>query len=364
MRSGRERKINLGIKCLKMSEATKTKERDVALDYIRVLAMLMIAFCHFFQIINSLELAFWLNVGVQIFLVLSARLLCEKDFRTGKEVLRFYGTRLVRIMLPVWIYLTAICGVLYIIKQPPSLISVVVYALGGAAFIKSGVLGLGHFWYLSIILIAYLITPLLAYFSQTIKKVKNWVVVLFFTITLLLLTALFFLLGNPSYGIHLSLFIIAYYVFQRQKEDTKWAEKGIKYVCIPMLLFVAARIVCSIVSIENWEHYVLYDATFVPTCKAVLGYWLFCVAYWLFSKERFQIGKKAIAVLSAVSFEIYITHQFIELAVYEYVPYCNSGTLFGGLLMFIVSAVLIAINTLVLHYCVILLKKGFVKLKK
>lgn len=340
------------------------KERDVAFDYIRVIAMLMIAFCHFFQIIHALELAFWLNVGVQIFLVLSARLLCGKEFKTRKEVLHFYGTRLVRIMLPVWIYLAAICGVLCIINKPPSLSSVVVYALGGAAFIKSGVLGLGHFWYLSIILIAYLITPLLAYFSDTIKKAKNWIVVLFFTITLLLLAGVFFLIGNISYGIHLSLFVIAYYVFQRQKEDTEWAKKGTKYVFIPMIILVAARIVCSIVGIEKWKYYALYDATFVPICKAVLGYWLFCVAYWLFSKERFQIGKKATTVLSSVSFEIYIVHQFIELAVYEYVPYCNSGTWFGGLLMFVLSVVLIAINTWVLHYCVMLMQKWGMKLKK
>ena len=58
-----------------MSEEQKIPQRDIAFDYIRVIAMLMIAFCHFFQIINSLEIAFWLNVGVQIFLVLSAKLL-------------------------------------------------------------------------------------------------------------------------------------------------------------------------------------------------------------------------------------------------------------------------------------------------
>ena len=126
------------------------RKRDFALDYIRVIAMLLIAFCHFFQIINSLEVAFWLNIGVQIFLVLSAKLLQKKRFNTTKDVLQFYGTRIVRIMLPVWIYLAAISVILIIIRQPPSIISVLVYALGGAAFIKGGVLGLGHFWYLSI----------------------------------------------------------------------------------------------------------------------------------------------------------------------------------------------------------------------
>jgi 4-hydroxybenzoate polyprenyltransferase len=64
------------------------------------------------------------------------------------------------------------------------------------------------------------------------QKAKNWIVVLFFTITLLLLAGLFFLIGNVSHGIHLSLFVIAYYVFQRQKEKKQWEGKGIKYVFV------------------------------------------------------------------------------------------------------------------------------------
>lgn len=137
-----------------MIEQMKIKQRDLALDYIRIIAMLMIVLCHFFQIIDCLEVAFWLNIGVQIFLILSAKLLCGKRFENGKQVIDFYKTRLIRIMLPVWIYLAAICLVLCVIKQPPSISAVIVYVLGGAAFIKSGVLGLGHFWYISIILIA------------------------------------------------------------------------------------------------------------------------------------------------------------------------------------------------------------------
>lgn len=347
-----------------MSEEQKIPQRDIAFDYIRVIAMLMIAFCHFFQIINSLEIAFWLNVGVQIFLVLSAKLLQKKRFKDGKDVLRFYGTRITRIMLPVWIYLAAICAVLVIIKQPPSLTAVIVYALGGAAFIKSGVLGLGHFWYLTIILIAYLLTPLLALFAEKMKRAKLWQFVVVLGVISLAFIGLFLCIGNPSYGVHLSLFIIAYYVFQKQTGDEEWAQKGARYTFIPMVVLVLIRIILSIVGIETWKYYGLYDAIFIPICKAVLGYWLLCAMYQIFSQKRCQICPKTIGYLSAVSFEIYITHQFIELAVFEYVPYCNSGTLLGALLMFTVSAVLIAINTVALHYCVIFIKKGVAKFRK
>lgn len=45
----------------------KTTSKDIALEYIRVIAMFLIVFCHFFQIINVLDIAFWLNIGVQLF---------------------------------------------------------------------------------------------------------------------------------------------------------------------------------------------------------------------------------------------------------------------------------------------------------
>ena len=340
------------------------RKRDFALDYIRVIAMLLIAFCHFFQIINSLEVAFWLNIGVQIFLVLSAKLLQKKRFNTTKDVLQFYGTRIVRIMLPVWIYLAAISVILIIIRQPPSIISVLVYALGGAAFIKGGVLGLGHFWYLSIILIAYLLLPLLSLFVREMNKAKPWVFAFILAGISLLLIGLFWLVATPAYGVHLSLFIAAYYLFQRSEGEEAFEKKCVKHALIPMIVSVIVRSTLTIAGIEGWEYYTVYDALCVPIFKAVQGYWLFCALYCLFSKEKCRVFPKAFRYLSEVSFEIYITHQFIELAVYEYVPYCNSGTILGALIMLVVSAVLIALNTWVLHYAVGLLQKGAKRLKK
>lgn len=340
------------------------KKKDLALDYIRAIAMLMIAFCHFFQILHSLELAFWLNIGVQIFLVLSAKLLQKKSFNTKRDALQFYKTRVVRIMLPVWIYLIAICTVLVVIQQPPSWISVIAYALGGAAFVKNGILGLGHFWYLTIILIAYLLTPVLAIFAKRMKEARRWIFVSILVMISLGLVSIFWLIATPAYGVHLSLFIVAYYLFQRQEQDRDWAKNGVKYVFIPMILSVAGRIACTIVGVEAWKYYTVYDALCIPIFKAVQGYWLFCALYCLFSQEKCRVFPKAIEKLSVLSFEIYITHQFIELAVYEYVPYCNSGTILGGMLMFVVSAVLIAINTVVLHYLVDLARKGGAKLKR
>lgn len=298
------------------------------------------------------------------FFLLSAKLLCKKKFNNGKEVLSFYGSRFLRVMLPVWIYLVAIVCVLWLIKYPLSVTAVIIYALGGAAFSPSGVLGLGHFWYITIILVAYLLVPLLSLFAEKMKGLKAvyyWGMLLGVSA---ILTAVFYFLGNASYGINLSLFVCAYYYFYRCGDLTNWAQTGMKQGWLPAAIFLLARIVLEIIGISNWEYYKLYDEIFVPLCKSVMGFWLFCALYSLFSLPSMQKCQKTVEYVSAISFDVYITHQFIELAVYEYVPYCNSGTLWGALLMLVISVVLIALNTLALHYLTIGVKKGVGLFKK
>ncbi len=332
-----------------MIDNVKKTQRDISLDYIRTVAMLMIVFCHFFQIINCLNLAFWLNTGVQIFLILSARLMYKKRFENWKQIFTFYKDKLIRIMLPVWIYLFAICAVLLLIKYPLSIKAAIVYALGGAAFIKSGVLGLGHFWYISIILIAYILVPVLSLFADRLKKAKLTAFIPVCIFALTFLVAIFYLVGNASYGVNLGLFVISYYVFSRYSDTENREKKMIKLIWLPTLVMIVARLLLEHFGVSEWKHYGVYDSVFVPICKSLLAFLVYSGIYVISSKTRCKWLDKIVLAVSAVSFEVYITHQFIELAVYEYVPYCNSGTLLSGVLMLAVSAVLIIINTIALR---------------
>ena len=58
-----------------MSEQVK---RDYAISYIRFIAMVMIIVCHFFQYYEN-ELAYWFNVGVEIFFIISGYLYASKN---------------------------------------------------------------------------------------------------------------------------------------------------------------------------------------------------------------------------------------------------------------------------------------------
>lgn len=121
---------------------------------IRLLAMLSIIACHFCQYYNS-EWAWWLNVGVQVFFIISGYLYGSKSI---DEPILWLKKRLVKILTPYYIFLTlAIVG--YIIVSPDIL---------GAGNIVSSYLvvgtikGISHLWFVSYILFCYIITPYLA----------------------------------------------------------------------------------------------------------------------------------------------------------------------------------------------------------
>ena len=62
-------------------------DRDYSISIIRVLAMLAIVACHIFQS-QDMSIAFWLNIGVQIFLFMSGFLYGKKTITNTSEWLK------------------------------------------------------------------------------------------------------------------------------------------------------------------------------------------------------------------------------------------------------------------------------------
>ena len=134
--------------------STEGGGKNSTISMIRLLAMLSIIACHFCQYYNS-EWAWWLNVGVQVFFIISGYLYGSKSM---DEPILWLKKRFVKILTPYYIFLTlAMIG--YIIVSPDIL---------GAGNIVSSYLvvgtikGISHLWFVSYILFCYIITPYLA----------------------------------------------------------------------------------------------------------------------------------------------------------------------------------------------------------
>lgn len=124
-----------------------------SISMIRLLAMLSIIACHFCQYYDS-EWAWWLNVGVQVFFIISGYLYGSRSVNTPVPWLK---KRLVKILTPYYIFLTlAIIG--YLIVSPERLKFANIIS---AYFVVGKIKGISHLWFVSYILFCYIITPYL-----------------------------------------------------------------------------------------------------------------------------------------------------------------------------------------------------------
>lgn len=319
------------------------REKKVYIDYARTIGMIMILFCHFFLIAGYETPAFWLNTGVQIFIVLSAKLQNEKHFNTVNDVVMFYKKRIIRIMLPLWIYILGVTIVLLLIKIPVTAKVFVMYMIGGAGISKTNILGVGHLWFVTVLLICYLIVPVLYKLKPYIIGLSKFKFILLMIAQYCFITCLMNMIGYPEYGVSISLFVFSYYLFTI---DSKLqAFNKIKVLLIPTISLVIVRIILDSVNFNGMVSNKYYDAVFVTTVRAFLAILIYCICNYIwYQKDKNNL----ISLVTSVSYEVYLTHQFIQLSVYEFIPFCNNNGVVGFLLFVIISLFIIALNSIVL----------------
>ncbi|MBQ2737871.1 MAG: acyltransferase [Clostridia bacterium] len=327
-------------------------KKDIALDHIRAFGMLCIFFCHIFLVQDNYVPAFWLNTGVQIFIILSATLSAKVDFHDAKSVLDYLIRRFLRIFIPLWIYLCAIILILSLIGIEISPITAILFFTGCAGYAKNNILGLGHMWYITVQLICYLLVPILYYLHRLILskgKITLCLISLFSYVTFVLL---FYLTGHAEYGVSIFLFCFSYMLARRGDGEKLSPTRLFLFSAPPALLLCIVRIVLDLNGIESSTLYMLYDSVFITTVRAFLGFALYFGLYIIFSREalmKFPVSKG----ISKLSYEIFITHQFIILSVAKYIPYCSGTTVISYLLLALCSALLTVLNSLILHWATI-----------
>lgn len=144
-----------------------TAERKTGISLARLMAMLLIFFCHVFQARENL-LAEYFNAGVQIFLVISGYLHGKKRINRVSD---FYKKRLTRLLVPY--YLALIVVVMVNLAQgihsaPAQYLSSVLCL----QWFLDPVPQCGHLWYITCILLCYLMTPVLQAVCIEMNKLR------------------------------------------------------------------------------------------------------------------------------------------------------------------------------------------------
>ena len=263
--------------------------------------MLLIISCHICQYYGS-EYAWWLNVGVQIFFVLSGFLYGNKSI---DEPIEWIKKQFVKILPPYYLFIF-ITIVLYLIFSPGTLS---IKEIVGSIFCVGTLKGIGHLWFVGNILICYILTPYLDWiFRRNVERkfLSNLKMLIFLAIVLTFIGIYLHFYFRPG---HILCYIVGYVL------SVTYRNYGDKVIYSTMILsgvaafalksvYVYLKYFKNVKMIGLWSHFHDYS-------HIVLG--LFITALLLVL--LYKVPRLKIASFSdKYSYEIYIVHQLFILS--------------------------------------------------
>lgn len=288
-----------------------------AISFIRAAAVILIVTCHFFQGYGS-QYAFILNVGVQTFLYMSGFLAAGTRMDSIKN---WYGKKAKRILIPYLCFLVPVL-ILYHFAAPgkTSAAADLIYLTGLQGFAPGNytIDGLGHLWFITVILLSYAITPIL-------YRKKTGHALLFCAVFCLLL-----FLIHKSYAFWVGVYVLGFYMRKFGKNP----------VVIPIAVTVAAAAGYYFLS-GRWE--ILFNIV----AHAGGGIAIFTL---LFNINNCKSVNNGGGVIDRYSYEIYIVHHIFILGPFSLLfltPFKTMNILVIILLICLATVVLKKASTLI-----------------
>lgn len=291
-----------------------------AISNIRVMAMILIVSCHITQGYNQ-QIAFILNVGVQLFFLISGFLYGKVEIPSAMD---FYKKRIVKIYIPFIIVVLFFAGIYTFFGiEHVSLGQLIPYAFNLQTFAKP-IEGFNHMWFLSVIMICYLITPIAKFLLKNRPSLF---------ISLLLLTSVVeFVFVQKMYSmaawIVLYLFGMCIGCFDTKLVNLITTIISGGGLAILMVFFQWSRLTDPI-----WAHYSVW-------LHCVLAIFLFAVLYSILAKIDFKFPK-CLQFVNNISYEVYLVHHILILGPLSLLFVTSSET---------INILLILIITFVLSY--------------
>lgn len=292
--------------------------KNVGLSCCRVVAAIFIVVCHITKYYTMLpfsdDLGDFFDVGVQMFFILSGYLYGKKNISDWKS---FYRQRYLKVCLPlqIWAVVLFICsgcknGTIYLLY---------IFNISGLGSINKNLVpsvaigGLGHTWFVTIIILCYMLIPLMQRVCGKYEKQK-----VLFGLVLLWIIALITPLFETTiyyFPLFLTAYFIAYYdIYPNQKT----------YVLGGYWLLSTLAISLAVGRI--WLHLIeriafFYDNIYVPISHSLLGAWI-VVTICVICKWQKNFAERISRTwlfrwLERLSYSIYITHFCLIAVTYR-----------------------------------------------
>lgn len=144
--------------------------RRYDLDFIRAISCILVLIYHLSGYwYDGHGIWSWCNIGVQVFFFLSGYLAAiRKSDYNFKWVLR----KLKRVLIPYWVYLTFIIPVIFLLDSSKISIWKVLVTISGfiGLFWDYKIEPIGVLWFVSYILICYMLTPFINWYYEKVRK--------------------------------------------------------------------------------------------------------------------------------------------------------------------------------------------------
>ena len=281
------------------------QKRDLSISFVRMLAMMFIVICHVMQYYD-MELAWWFNVGVQIFLCISGYLYGRKRIL---DIRVFYRKNFVKILIDYEIVVFAAVAATVLFTDTV----ITVEEIAGAVLTVSTIAGGAHLWFIPTILMCYLLTPLYErIFSRAEQSHKLLVpaAVLLFVMNELVFRQMFSYFNAAWVNCYLIGFAL-----RRFQQYRFW------YTGSAWLLTLTGAVCISIqASVRYLQLITLTDAWrpfYYPMCDyghVFLGVALFCSGRVLLRPFcNINLIQRILRLSDRYSYQIYLTHHFFIL---------------------------------------------------
>lgn len=268
-----------------------TKTESVALSMIRVFAMTLIVACHIAQY-YELQIAWILNVGVQVFFFMSGFLFGRLDLPASP--MEFYKKRFAKVYIPylIWLVIVIIVYAVFHLYRFNAK-QIILYLLNLQRF-SAPIDGLNHLWFLTVLMFGYLLTP------WTIKLLKKYPIV--FISSFVICSIAEFVFVKKMYGFFA--WIALYFA-------------GLFYGCYyskkaSIIVIAVSALILFLLGVRfkpNW-----LTQTDYQNCSIwlhwVLGLFLFALLYRVLPLLiKPNQNHSVVLHLDKISYEVYLTHH-------------------------------------------------------
>lgn len=312
---------------------------DYSISMIRFISTIFIITCHVMQYLD-IELAWWFNVGVQIFL-------CMSGFLYGKrkkisDDLKFYKKSFQKILIDYYVVVIVAFLMLAVFFSE----KVSIFTLIKVLLLYGNLSGGEHLWYIPYCLFCYLITPFLSRYFDYSKSKYRFIRFLLLSIIVIVVTETFL---NYFRSAWIFCYILGFFLGRISIEVNDRLYKNISVLIVSMaILLNAIRIIQDYVVKFELEgilaNLYIRFSNYAHVALGVALFLLFKLCFAKVFKKGYPNFVKTICSYSdKYSYDVYLVHQFVILGPFSLMDLTKHiGINLALIVMFIIiSAVIV-----------------------